>query len=602
MSDWIRPPGCEGGACVEYRTEGGKVFIRNSEQPEEWMEFTVAEWDAFVAGLQGQQIPVPPLSVQAADREREMLRLQVAELTALGHRLRAQLAGVAPSSLAAENARLRQRADTLEKSLTDSDCEVESLKAERDRYATAVVRAWRERDALERAVAEAVRHRNAAIAEAAVLRHRDRRTQAVVEAARAFVEKLRLSPSGLIGKFNAEFVAAVDLYQKGPIEPPESPLPAEQPPVEALATDGAEAQGEAQGADDWTAKDGVSNSSPEFERIKAEIERLIRGAAFDLIAGRAGTTAGLILANLAHRHGLAPAGSGPGEQIHESSVNLTRSVRAPRVWNAGDPEPEGVEKVRDDDGDLWVRTSQVWIYTDENNTRVPSWWEPLTAGCAPLTEVLPEPAPVENLIAESSLGAALSAIRSQEAVPRFEGDCPECGPGYRYGDEGCRHTPPKPDGEVPEAGRAGEAQEPVLHRYAFQEGWQVIRAFAGEYYQAGVVDALLARRSYSADLDPVAEKNSSDVRPQERTEGLDAAIEAAARALFRGGGSLDLWGQLQPADKVHWRQAAERVLRGASPLIERAALLAAADRMEGRGYTNESAVAWLRLLAEGKTV
>lgn len=34
--------------------------------------------------------------------------------------------------------------------------------------------------------------------------------------------------------------------------------------------------------------------------------------------------------------------------------------------------------------------------------------------------------------------------------------CPECGPGYRYGDEGCRHTPP------PAAPAAGEGVEPPL--------------------------------------------------------------------------------------------------------------------------------------------
>jgi len=50
-SDWIRPDGCEGGSCVEYRTADGKVFVRNSTDEDHMVALTVAEWDAFVAGL-----------------------------------------------------------------------------------------------------------------------------------------------------------------------------------------------------------------------------------------------------------------------------------------------------------------------------------------------------------------------------------------------------------------------------------------------------------------------------------------------------------------------------------------------------------------------
>lgn len=61
---------------------------------------------------------------------------------------------------------------------------------------------------------------------------------------------------------------------------------------------------------DWTVdpRTGRSNSSPEFERLCFEVERLIRASAFDLIGGRADQVARLIMARLAHEHGLRPAG------------------------------------------------------------------------------------------------------------------------------------------------------------------------------------------------------------------------------------------------------------------------------------------------------
>lgn len=57
---------------------------------------------------------------------------------------------------------------------------------------------------------------------------------------------------------------------------------------------------------DWTSKDGVSNSSDEFLHLVDVVERLIRSDAHMLISGRADRTAGLIMAQLAHIHGLAP--------------------------------------------------------------------------------------------------------------------------------------------------------------------------------------------------------------------------------------------------------------------------------------------------------
>lgn len=65
---------------------------------------------------------------------------------------------------------------------------------------------------------------------------------------------------------------------------------------------------------DWTicTKTGRANSSERFEEISRAIESIIRGDATTLIAGRAGQTARLILARLAHEHGLAPLKSTHG--------------------------------------------------------------------------------------------------------------------------------------------------------------------------------------------------------------------------------------------------------------------------------------------------
>ena len=47
--------------------------------------------------------------------------------------------------------------------------------------------------------------------------------------------------------------------------------------------------------EDWTAKDGISNSSDEYLKLVAETTRLIKECAFDLIAGRAHVVARLII-------------------------------------------------------------------------------------------------------------------------------------------------------------------------------------------------------------------------------------------------------------------------------------------------------------------
>jgi len=412
MSEWIRPDGCEGGACVEYRTVDGKVYVRNSTDEDHMVAFTVAEWYAFVAGL-----------VETAVHDaRVVINLDNERLTV-------------------ENARL-------EKSLTDSACEVESLRAflhsanqriEEVEGMVAVLQ--RGRDQLRAFNRESERQRNEAIAEAAVLRHRDRRTQAVVEAAEAVVaaELVLLKFEYPTAEDDADqafldaLTAAVAALQDVPASPPESQLPADQPPVEALATDGAGAQGEAQG-DYCPVCDHDDHRCP-----------------------------------------------GCGSSVEHGAITCDDCIETPE------------ESVAIVDANLRAK------------------------GGSGLTEVLPEPAP-------------------------------------------------KPDGEVPEAGRAGEAQEP---------------SFAERYGRQ--IDSVIME-----DL----ERSTQD-----RTEGLDAAIEAATMAILRYDLRVGLATNIRPAS--HHRCEAEAAIRAASPLIERAALLAAADAWstewieDGTGFP-ENTDEWLR--------
>lgn len=57
---------------------------------------------------------------------------------------------------------------------------------------------------------------------------------------------------------------------------------------------------------DWTAKDGVSNSSEEYLRLVDIVERLIREDAHVLINGNVRETARLIMSQLAHKHNVGP--------------------------------------------------------------------------------------------------------------------------------------------------------------------------------------------------------------------------------------------------------------------------------------------------------
>lgn len=52
---------------------------------------------------------------------------------------------------------------------------------------------------------------------------------------------------------------------------------------------------------------GSSNSSPKFLEICDEVERLIRSSAHTLISGNADHVARLIVAQLAHVHGMTPS-------------------------------------------------------------------------------------------------------------------------------------------------------------------------------------------------------------------------------------------------------------------------------------------------------
>lgn len=57
---------------------------------------------------------------------------------------------------------------------------------------------------------------------------------------------------------------------------------------------------------DWTVKDGRSNSSDEFLRLIDEVDSIIRDSGHSLIRGKTKSVARLIMAQLAHVHGLAP--------------------------------------------------------------------------------------------------------------------------------------------------------------------------------------------------------------------------------------------------------------------------------------------------------
>src|SRR6185369_10383264 len=420
MSEWIRPAGCDSGSCVEYRTVDGRVFVRSSEDPNDMITFTVAEWDAFVAGLtaplreamrQGNALAeewqtrfeaerdearverdaafvraneAARLSAEARDRSDDLaatiepLREQIRDLE--GERLDrdAWACNIAathnyPSDedpyelirqglrdLAAENARLRQ-------SLTAADCEVESLRAG---LADMTTREHNENYQRREAEAEL----RVAIAEAAVLGSKVRRMQPVVEAAQAWLAHRR-SPDAFTRQPRAELIRladALDALQNGPAPAP--PLPAEQPPVEALATDGAGAQGEAQGAAGpsrvWDKGEGPVAWLHRPERQRAEATC---GAEYARPGGRQRGDRIVRCDRPEHVAWESHQEGETGVEWYEPEVAAAYGVpvREPRVWNAGDREPEGVVEVLDVDGDRWRRLGEQWGYylvdLDETN-------------------------------------------------------------------------------------------------------------------------------------------------------------------------------------------------------------------------------------------
>jgi chromosome segregation ATPase len=69
----------------------------------------------------------------------------------------------------------------------------------------------------------------------------------------------------------------------------------------------------------------------------------------------------------------------------EAEVAGERCKRHPRVWKAGDPEPLGVSRVQDDDGDQWVNTGNGWVMSGDGRA-----WCGVAMRYGPLTEVLDE--------------------------------------------------------------------------------------------------------------------------------------------------------------------------------------------------------------------
>jgi len=404
MSDWIRPAGCEGGGCVEYRTVGDDVFIRSSRSPHQCAIASVAEWDAFVVGLTAEVRDESDFYVAHVD--------QMATL--------ADSIAEAKRALAAENARLRQQRDQVFKDLA----------------------------------AEQKAHRSA-VAEAAVLRHRDRRTQAVVAVTRVWHH------------------ACGRTVGTGPGSPG-------LPTCECGDLSG------------WVT---YSNSVGE------------------------------------------PLSDKPG-----SFLKVRWTVPGPRVWNAGDPEPEGVETVRCRFDTQWQRTPRGWycvdVFPDGPPSRRSNYgeWKHLRSR-APLTEVLPGPSPVT--IAEG-VQVALDGLHEQEK---------------RRADLADR-----------EAGRAGEAQCPNCG-----SGSRTWRGPTGTWNPAANPPCV---HPWHEPEMPEWERELLDrqAKAQDCTEGLDAAIEAAQRAateIYRQRNGFPADVELNPA--YVWAYA-EAAVRAASPLIERAAL------------------------------
>lgn len=87
------------------------------------------------------------------------------------------------------------------------------------------------------------------------------------------------------------------------------------------------------------------------------------------------------------------------EHAERMTVTYTPK-RKPRVWEDGDPEPEGVTKVRDRDdqpgyawhrrpnGSGWKHLADDWSYLADDESMDSQRWEYVVSSYGPLTEVL----------------------------------------------------------------------------------------------------------------------------------------------------------------------------------------------------------------------
>lgn len=82
---------------------------------------------------------------------------------------------------------------------------------------------------------------------------------------------------------------------------------------------------------DWTVdpNTGSSNSSPAYENLVAAVSELLRNSAHDLKSGNTESVAILIMAQLAHVHGMAPA----NVAVSEATEGAPGSLFGYFAWN-----------------------------------------------------------------------------------------------------------------------------------------------------------------------------------------------------------------------------------------------------------------------------
>jgi dihydroneopterin aldolase len=99
--------------------------------------------------------------------------------------------------------------------------------------------------------------------------------------------------------------------------------------------------------DDWTIDPEThrSNSSPEYLRLVEHVARLIRNSAHDLIGGRAESVARLIMAQLAHVHGLAPRAKAKRKAPRWTAEEIARAeVEAEKFKDIFGPDAHAATK------------------------------------------------------------------------------------------------------------------------------------------------------------------------------------------------------------------------------------------------------------------